>query len=113
VTADTPPGTPEGRRRGEALKAMRACGLTGVNGLHPDFLALLATGITDEELRWGAEDAVAKGKGFPYAVRALLGARQDAAAASPTLVAAPRLSAWEQRARELAGPLGIGYKPPT
>lgn len=104
--------TPE--RRGAALKAMRACGITGVNGLHPDFLALLASGITDEELRWGAEDAVAKGKGFPYAVAALLGARQDAAAGTPSPMPSARpLSAWEQRARELAGPLAVGYKPPT
>jgi hypothetical protein len=109
-----PEGTAEGRRRGEALKAMRACGLTGINGLHPEFLALLATGITDDELRWGAEDAVAKGKGFPYAVAALLRSRQDAVAGTPAPIPSERpLSAWEARARELAGPSAIGYKPPT
>jgi hypothetical protein len=107
-------GTAAGRRRGEALKAMRACGLTGINGLHPEFLALLATGITDDELRWGAEDAVAKGKGFPYAVAALLRSRQDAVAGTPAPIPSERpLSAWEARARELAGPSAIGYKPPT
>ena len=107
-------GTAEGRRRGAALAVMRSCGLTGINGLHPDFLALLATGITDDELRWGAEDAFARGKGFPYAVRALLGARQDAVGGTvaSTVPGPSRLSQAEARASAWAGPLGVAWKPP-
>lgn len=104
----------DGKRRGEALKAMRACGIAGINGADPRFLALLADGVTDDELRWRAEDAVARGKGFAYAVAALWSARQEAAEGTGASMplGAPRLSQAEARARELAGPLAVGYRPP-
>jgi hypothetical protein len=113
--AEVVEGTPDGRRRGEALKAMRACGLTGINGLHPEFLALLAMGVSDDELRWGAEDAVSRGKGFPWAVAALLRSRQDAAkgTGATSTFSGSRQSQAEARASSWAGPLGVNYKPPS
>jgi len=108
-----------GRLRGAKLAVLRRTGLTGCNGGDPRFVALCAAGVTDDELTWAAGKAVAKGAGFPYAVEALVRARQDVAATPiastvPGTPAGPeRLSAWEARARELAGPSAIGYKPPS
>jgi hypothetical protein len=108
-----------GKLRGAKLAVLRRTGVAGCNGGDPRFVALVAAGVTDDELTWAGGKAVAKGAGFPYAVEALLRARQELAAGTPPSmpVGTPggpeRLSAWEARARELAGPSAIGYKPPS
>jgi hypothetical protein len=64
---------------GEACKAMRKAGMAEVNPSHPELLALLAGGITVDELAEAAESAVTQGKGFVYAMRTAAGRRKDAA----------------------------------
>ena len=62
-----------------ACKVMRAAGMQDVNPSHPKLTALLAAGITQEELQTAAADAVGRGKGFAYALAAAEGRRRDAA----------------------------------
>jgi len=70
-------------RSGLAGKALKAGGLAGVNLTHPKLLALLDAGVTDLELQLAATEAVAKGKGFAYALAMVEGRRRDAVAAGP------------------------------
>jgi hypothetical protein len=104
-----------GRLRGQKLAVLRRTGLTGCNGGDPRFIALVAGGVTDDELLWAAQKAITQGKGFPYAVAALLGARQDVAA-GVVAGTAPK-PAWaterDERLRELLGPAAAGWKPPA
>jgi uncharacterized protein YdaU (DUF1376 family) len=72
---------------GLACRAMRAAGMADVNPGDPRLLALLEQGASAEELRGVAADAVNRGKGFAWALKALEGRRADAAAIS--LAAAP------------------------
>lgn len=58
---------------------MKAAGLQAANPGHPKLLALLAAGITVDELANAAADAVAKGKNFAYAMATAEGRRRDAA----------------------------------
>ena len=68
---------------GAACKAMRATGLMEANPSHPKLDALLKAGVTQEELVAAAQDAVAKGKGFAYALATAEGRRRDAANVQP------------------------------
>lgn len=62
---------------------MKAEGLTaGISSSNPKLQALLAAGITDDELADAAADAVAKGKPFAYALATAEGRRRDAAASA-------------------------------
>lgn len=63
----------------EACIRMKAAGLQAVNPSHPKLLALLDAGITPDELAHAAGEAVAKGKGFAYALATAEGRRRDAA----------------------------------
>lgn len=63
----------------EACIRMKAAGLQAVNPSHPKLLALLEAGITVDELAHAAGEAVAKGKGFAYALATAEGRRRDAA----------------------------------
>ena len=63
---------------GSACKAMRDAGLPDVNPSHPKLAALLAGGMTVEELRDAAAHAVERGKGFAYALATAEGRRRDA-----------------------------------
>jgi hypothetical protein len=67
---------------GAACLAMKAAGMQAVNPGDPRLLALLEQGASTEELAGVAADAVAKGKGFAWALKALEGRRADAAAIS-------------------------------
>lgn len=67
--------------QGEACKAMKSVGMAGVNPSNPKLTALLEAGITVAELVAAAEDAVAKGKPFAYALASAEGRRRDAATA--------------------------------
>ena len=64
---------------GLAAKAMKGAGLGDVNPSHPKLAALLAGGITLDELRDAAATAVQGGKGFAYALATAEGRRIDAA----------------------------------
>jgi hypothetical protein len=61
---------------------MKGAGLSMVNPSHPELLTLLAAGCTSEELAGAAGEAVAKGKGFAYALAIVRGRREDAAKAA-------------------------------
>jgi len=59
---------------------MRQAGLSDGNPSHPKLLALLAAGVTAQELADAAAEAVRRGKGFAYALAVAEGQRADAAA---------------------------------
>lgn len=80
---------PAQARAGIACRRMRTAGLPDTNPAHPTLLALIAAGITDDELAAAAEAAVAKGKGFAYALAVAEGRRRDAAAVQPLPDAPP------------------------
>ncbi len=90
---------------GAACIAMRKAGMQAVNPGDPRLLALLAQGATPEELAGVAADAVAKGKGFAWALKALEGRRADAQAIAlaPMAVKSANSAAMaEETARETA-----------
>ena len=60
---------------------MRQAGLADANPSHPKLLALLAEGITLDELGQAAGEPVQKKKGFAYAQTVAEGRRRDAATA--------------------------------
>lgn len=64
---------------GAICRAMRQAGVQDVNPGNPDLLALIAAGATEAEFVAAAQTASRKGKGFAYAVAALIGQRQEAA----------------------------------
>jgi len=66
---------------GLASARMRQAGLADANPSHPKLLALLAEGITLDELGQAAGEAVQKKKGFAYALAVAEGRRRDAATA--------------------------------
>ena len=68
---------------GEACKAMRAAGLSETNPGHPKLLALLAAGITLDELTDAARTAAEQSKPFAYALATAEGRRRDAAKVTP------------------------------
>lgn len=66
---------------GEACKAMKAAGMADLNPSHPKLIALLAAGITVDELVDAAKNALKNSKPFAYALAAAEGRRRDAATA--------------------------------
>ena len=62
---------------------MRSEGLAETNPSHPKLLALIAAGITLDELADAARVAVGAGKGFAYALATAEGRRRDAAKVAP------------------------------
>ena len=87
---------------GEACLAMRKAGMAEVNPGDPRLLALLTQGATPEELAGVAADAVGKGKGFAWALKALEGRRADALAISlapKASITVPHRESAEQIAR--------------
>lgn len=97
VVVDGHEPTPQGR----VCKAMKAAGLQAVNPGDPRLLALIAQGATDEEFEGAAREAVARGKGFAYALAALTGKRSDAATLklAPPVAAAPPPTEWRKSER--------------
>lgn len=89
---------------GEATKAMRQAGIADANPGHPTLLALLAGGITLDELRWAAADSVRRGNGFAYALTVAESARRKAAGVGTLPAArapAPRAEPeWRREQRE-------------
>lgn len=64
---------------GRICKLMRSAGIADVNPGNPRLLALIDAGVSDEQFRWAASQAVERRKGFAYALGALGGAIADAA----------------------------------
>jgi len=68
---------------GQVCMAMKAQGVADVNPGHLDLLRLIEAGATVDEFVGCAQEAVAKGKGFAYAVGTVKRRREEAAAAKP------------------------------
>lgn len=64
---------------GSACLQMRAAGIQGVNPSHPKLLALLAAGITSNEIGEVAREERAKGKGMAWVLAVAEGRRREAA----------------------------------
>lgn len=96
---------------------MRQAGLSGVNPGHPDLLALLEAGATEEEIAGAAQAAVDRGKAsFAYCLAMLKRQRQEAAAMAPSLHrgALPRnLTAAEQRVLQAVPSLAAPHLRPV
>jgi len=94
---------------------MREAGLGGVNPGHPDLLALLDAGATDAEFAGAASTALAKGKGFAYALGTLKRQRAEAAQMAQGLHRGPMPRASTRRDRQLAtaGALTTASAPPN
>ncbi|WP_418122274.1 hypothetical protein [Variovorax sp. 160MFSha2.1] len=84
-----PPAATPGTTAGEACKAMRQAGLQDANPGHPELIALLAAGMTVDELACAASDTARAGKGFVYALRTAASRRRDAANVGTLPAAAP------------------------
>ena len=90
-TPDTNPQTPDTnpqkthtgqamavKKTAAACVAMRSEGMHSVNTSHPELLKLIADGAEVQEFVDAARAAVAKGKGFSYALGIVKGCREDA-----------------------------------
>ena len=64
---------------GRAAKAIKAAGFGLANTADPRFLALVNAGVTDDEWRLTAAEAVARGKGWGWLLATLSGRRSDVA----------------------------------
>jgi hypothetical protein len=83
-----PPPSPT--RAGQACLALKAAGIPDVAPSHPKLQALLAAGVSDAELREGAQAAQRAGKAtFAYTLAVVEGRRRDAANAAPVPPGAP------------------------
>lgn len=75
---------------GSACLQMRAAGVQSVNPSHPKLLALLAAGITPDEIGEVAREPRARGKGMAWVLATAEGRRRDAAAVAPLPRGQPR-----------------------
>lgn len=86
---------------GSACLQMRAAQIQGVNPSHPKLLALLAAGVTPDEIGEVAREPKARGKGMAWVLAVVEGRRRDAAAVgslpSPPPGGGARASPAEQR----------------
>lgn len=57
--------------------------MADANPQHPKLLALLAAGLSEDEIVAAGEDAVSRGKGFAYALATAEGRRREAAKVKP------------------------------
>lgn len=72
-----------------AVLAMRSAGIADGNPGHPKLRALLAAGVTADDLASAAATAAESGKGFAYALGVAEGRHRDAAALSAQHLAQP------------------------
>lgn len=102
---------------GKVCMAMRQAGLAGVNPGHPDLLALLEAGATEDEIAGATQAAVDRGKAsFAYVLAMLKRQRQEAAAMASSLHrgALPRnLTAAEQRVLQAVPSLAAPHLRPV
>lgn len=77
----TPESIPQagGTEAGMLCARLVKLGIAGVNPSHPKLLALMAAGLTADEIEAAGAEAKAKGKGFAWALAAAEGRRRDAA----------------------------------
>jgi hypothetical protein len=75
-TPPPPPGVSSSP--GAVCKAIKSVGINAVNPAHPEFLSLLAQGVTQASFVESAKLAHAKGKGFAYLLGVVKGQLQDA-----------------------------------
>ncbi len=88
-TTTPPPVQPPTTTAGELCARIRKTGLPSVNPAHPRLLALLAAGVTPDEIEAAAIEAKDRGKGFAYALGVAEGRRQDASRTTANLSATP------------------------
>lgn len=86
---------------GAICKAMKVLGIADPNPGHPDLLMLLEAGATAAEFEGAARTAVAKRKGFAYALGTLKGTRKAAAEALQTLHTGPLPTAQTKNRQEV------------
>lgn len=79
-----PGADPEPTPAASVCLAMKTEGLTDGNSAHPELLALLSEGAGIGEFAQAARDAIAKGKGFAYALGTVRNRRTEAARRGPT-----------------------------
>jgi uncharacterized protein YdaU (DUF1376 family) len=65
---------------GRAMKQIRLGGFTQGNSADPRFITLVQQGVTDDEWRLTAAEAVARTKGWGWLLATIIGRRQDVAA---------------------------------
>jgi len=83
---------------GHVCLLLRRHGVNALNPGHPDFVALVDAGVSDDEWLSAADAALAKGKGFTYLLGVVKGRRADAATgASSTRPSARRPAATERQ----------------
>lgn len=87
---------------GLIAKRMRAAGVQGVNTHDPRLHALLAAGITAEELCAIAEEPKSHGKGMAWVLATAEGRRRDAAKVRPLPRASPTLADRNRQAADEA-----------
>jgi hypothetical protein len=80
-------------KAGAICRAMKAAGIVDVNPGHPDLLALIEAGATEDEFVGAAQTAAGKGKGFRYAIGALKSQRIEAAQAAQAMHRGPMATA--------------------
>lgn len=94
---------------GDACARLRQAGMADCNPQHPRLLALIAAGVTADEIAEAGREALGKGKGFPWALGMIEGRRRDAASAPPVPggTSPPRRQTLtESRAATIAGLTG-------
>jgi len=64
---------------GKAAKAIKAAGFSSLNTADPRFVALVQQGVTDDEWRLTAAEAVARAKGWGWLLATVAGRRSDVA----------------------------------
>lgn len=81
--------------------------MADMNPSHPKLLALLAAGLTDDEIVAAGHEAYSKGKGFAYALAVAEGRRRDAETVKPLPTASPqRRTIHDQRSETIAALTG-------
>ena len=94
-------GTPGGA---VCARLRRDARMADANPQHPKLLALLAAGLSEDEIVAAGEDAVSRGKGFAYALATAEGRRREAdnVKTLPAKAAAGSLTKAGQRTAEAA-----------
>lgn len=103
-------GVADPLRIGQVVRQLKAAGLSGFNTAHPQFLRLVQQGVTDDEWRLTAAEAVTREKAWGWLLATIAGRRADVAAG----YAPPRAgNAREQAARDRVAALtpSIAAKP--
>lgn len=67
-------------RIGQVVRQLKSAGLSGFNTAHPQFLRLVQQGVTDDEWRLTAAEAVTRDKAWGWLLATIAGRRADVAA---------------------------------